>query len=164
MHGGREMRTVLPLMTPTDHVVDRTRDQEYKDKMRNGPRPLKFCVGDSVIVKQTKTNKLTPTYNPTPLKITEVRGSRITAQEINGSWAVTRDASYFRKIQVDVRADNADEDDASGESEGETENENASSDTLQKRKQQDVPNENTEEAQRPRRTTRMPSYLKDYDI
>ena len=35
MHGGREMRTVLPLMTPRDHVLERIRDQQYKDKMRN---------------------------------------------------------------------------------------------------------------------------------
>ena len=31
MHGGREMQTVLPLMTPNDHVLDRTRGQQYKD-------------------------------------------------------------------------------------------------------------------------------------
>ncbi|XP_028415680.1 uncharacterized protein K02A2.6-like [Dendronephthya gigantea] len=165
MHGGREMRTVLPLMTPIDQVVDRTRDQEYKGKMRNGLSPHKLRVGDTVIVKQTKANKLTTTFNPTPLRITEVQGSRITAQEINGSWTVTRDASYFRKIQTDALADNEDEDDASGESEGETENRNAGNDTLQgEQKQQETPNKNAEQAQRPRRTTRMPTYLKDYDI
>ena len=66
MHGRREMQTVLPLMTPNDHVLDRTRDQQYKDKMRNGLRPHTFQIGDSVIVKQTKANKLTPAFNPTP--------------------------------------------------------------------------------------------------
>ena len=59
-----------------------------------------------------------------------------------------RDASYFRKIKTDVIADN---EDASGESDGGTENENVDTGALTG-------------PQRPRRTTRMPSYLKDYDI
>ena len=59
MHGGREMRTVLPIMTPNDHFLDRTRDHQYKDKMRNGLRPHTFQIDESVIVKQTKANKLT---------------------------------------------------------------------------------------------------------
>ena len=46
MHGGREMRTVLPLITPTDHVVDRTQDLHYKAKMVNGQLPHTFCIGE----------------------------------------------------------------------------------------------------------------------
>ena len=45
MHGGREMRTVLPLITPTDHVVDCTQDLHYKAKMVNGQLPHTFCIG-----------------------------------------------------------------------------------------------------------------------
>ena len=124
LYGGREMRTVLPLMTQTDHVIDRIRDHRYKAKMRNGLRPHKLRVCDSVIVKQTKVSKRTPTFNPTPLSIIEFQGSRITAREINGTWTITRDASHFRKIASDTRADNEDDQDASDESDGETENEN----------------------------------------
>ncbi|CAB4025878.1 Hypothetical predicted protein [Paramuricea clavata] len=125
--------------------------------MRNGLRPHnKLLIGDSVIVKQTKVNKLTPTFNPTPLRITEVQGSRITAREINGTWTITRDASYFRKIASDTRADNKDDQDASDESDEETENENRGN-------QQETLDESTEKGQRPRRTTRRPSYLEDYD-
>ncbi len=156
LHGGREMRTVLPLMTPTDHVIDRIRDQRHKAKMRNGLRPHKLRVGDSVIVKQTKVNKLTPTFNPTPLRITEVQGSRITAREINGTWTITWDASYLRKIASDTRADNEGDQDASDESDGETENENRGN-------QQETPDGSTEKGQRPRRTTRRSSYLEDYE-
>ena len=77
-----------------------------------------------------------------------------------------RDASYFRKIKTDMIVDNEDDEDASGESDGATENENAVTGALQKEKEkeQETPDENIEEAQRPRRTTRIPSYLKDYDI
>ena len=131
-------------MTPNDHVLDHTRDQQYKDKMRNGLCPHTFQIGDSVIVKQTKANKLTPAFNPTPLRITEVQGSRITAHEINGSWTVMRDASYFRKIKTDMIADNEAR---------VTENENVDTGALQKEKEkekeQETPDENIEEAQRP---------------
>ena len=100
------------------------------------------------------------------MRITEVQGLRITAQEINGSWTVMRNASYFRKIKTDKIADNEDDEDASGKSGGATENENTDTGALQKEKEkeQEMPDENIEEAHRPRRTTRMPSYLKNYDI
>ena len=100
MHGGRETRTVLPLITPTDHVVDRTQDLHYKAKMVNGQLPHTFCIGDMVIVKQKKVNKLTPAFNPVRLKITQIKGSTVTAQAIDGLWSITRDASNFRKTFV----------------------------------------------------------------
>ena len=158
MHGGREMRTVLPLMTPNDHILDRTRDQQYKDKMRNGLRPHTFQIGDGVIVKQTKANKLTPAFNPTPLRITEVQGSRITAQEINGSWTVMRDASYFRKIKTNLIVDNEDDEDASGESDGATENENADTGALQKRKRKSK-RRRTKTSKKHRDHDEQPAYL-----
>ena len=65
MHGGREMRTMLPLMTSADPVIDRARDQQYKAKMTTKERkPHNLCAGDAVIVKQTKINKVMPTFNP----------------------------------------------------------------------------------------------------
>ena len=57
-----------------------------------------------------------------------------------------------------------DNEDVSCESDGATENENADTGALQKEKEQETSDENIEEAKRPRRTTRIPSYLKDYDI
>ena len=60
--------------------------------------------------------------------------------------------------------DNEDDEDASGERDRTTENENADTGAIQKEKEQETPDENIEEAQRPRRTNRIPSYLKDYDI
>ena len=68
-----------------------------------------------------------------------------------------------KKIETNTLADNKDDEDVSGESDRVTENGNTDTDALQKEKQQETP-DNIEKAQRPRRTTRMPSYLKDYDI
>ena len=115
-------------------------------------------------MRQTKASKLTPGFNPTPLRIPDVQDSRIAAQEINGTWTVTRNASHFRKIKTDMIADNEDDEVASGEIDGATENENADTGAEENEKEQQTPDENIEEAQRPRRTTRMPRYLKDYDI
>lgn len=165
MHGGREMRTVLPLIAPVNQVVDRSRDHHYKAKMINGLPTHTFRVGDTVIAKQKKVNKLTPTFNPTPLRIIEVQGSRVTAREIDGTRTVTRDVSYFRKIRYDVLADDEDDEDAASDStEGATENENEDTDTPHKAKQQLGGDEDFEKAQRPQRAIRVPSYQKDYDI
>ena len=97
MHGGREIRTVFPLIAPIDHVVDHTQDLDYKANMVNGQLPHTICIGDIVIVKQKKVNKLTPAFNPVPLRITQIEGSTVTAQAIDGLWSITRDASNFHQ-------------------------------------------------------------------
>ncbi len=74
MHGGREMQTMLT-----------TKEQ----------KPHNLCASDVVIVKQTKINKLTPTFNPTRLRIRVVNGSRITAREIDRTWTITHDAKHL---------------------------------------------------------------------
>ena len=59
--------------------------------------PHTFRVGDSVLVKQPKQNKLTPAYEPKPLTITAVKGSMITASR-PGRNPITRNRSFFKKI------------------------------------------------------------------
>ena len=61
-----------------------TQDLHYKAKMVNGQLPHTFCIGEIVTVKQKKVNKLTPTFNPVPLRITQIKGSTVTAQAIDG--------------------------------------------------------------------------------
>ena len=163
MHGGREMRTVLPLITPTAHVVDRTQDLHYKAKMVNGQLPHTFCIGDMVIVKQKKVNKLTPAFNPVPLKITQIKGSTVTAQAIDGLWSITRDPSSFHKIHYDIRVDNDnEEDDVPNGYESVESGAHESPDSPAMG--QSTP-QNSQPVQLPRRssrTIRKPDYLKDY--
>ena len=86
------MRTTLPMIPPVDTVIDRPRDCRYKAKMTSKKlRPHTLKVGDTVIVKQKKTNKLKPAFNPTPFRIIEVKGSTITTKEINGTATTTRE-------------------------------------------------------------------------
>ena len=131
MHGDQEIRTMLPLMA---------------------------CAGDVVIVKQTKINKLTPTFNPTRLRITAVNGSRITAREIDGTWTITRDASYFKKITDRIIQHEG----ATSESDQETTDGN---DTGQGEvHEQETQGNNHQHTRRTsQRKTRTPEYLKDYE-
>ena len=80
--------------------------------MVNRQLPHTFCIGDIVIVKQRKVNKLTPAFNPVPLRITQIKGSTVTAQAIDGLWSISRDVSKFHKIHYDIRVhDNGEEED-----------------------------------------------------
>ena len=62
MHGGREMRTLLPLVNQKDNTIDRTKDETYKDKMRDEYPSHTIKLGDKVVVTQKKPNKLTPAF------------------------------------------------------------------------------------------------------
>ena len=54
---------------------------KYKEGMIKHDKGQEHCMkeGDTVIATQQKRNKLTPSYNDKPLKITRVKGSMITA-------------------------------------------------------------------------------------
>ena len=99
MHGGREMRTRLPLMRLKDSIIDRDRDEKYRNNMRDDYTSHSLQCGDRVVVTQRKSNKLTPAFNPKPLTVTDVAGSMITASD--GGYTVTRNASQFRKVEND---------------------------------------------------------------
>ncbi len=53
-------------------------------------------IGDTVLVRQRKENKLTPKYNPQPYKVTARKGARVTVCR-NGHY-ITRNVVYFKKI------------------------------------------------------------------
>ncbi len=168
LYGGREMRTVFPLVNALDDVIDRSRDRHYKAKMLNGKLPHTFHVGDAVIVKQKKINKMTPAFNPLPLKITSIKGSMITACAIDSSWSITRDASYFRKIQCDVRTDD-EEDDENDDIDSGSVPENPSGSTPfvdnggpQINQPEPPPQQLPVPLRRSQRETRKPDYLKNY--
>eukprot|EP00112_Aurelia_sp_Birch-Aquarium-sp1_P007113 Seg1776.5 transcript_id=Seg1776.5/GoldUCD/mRNA.D3Y31 product="hypothetical protein" protein_id=Seg1776.5/GoldUCD/D3Y31 len=55
-----------------------------------------IVVGDTILVRQTKENKLSTRYNPKPYKVVTRRGSRITVLR-NGHF-ITRNISFFKKF------------------------------------------------------------------
>lgn len=107
MHGGRQMKMSLPVITKEGEVLDRQKDQRYKEKMiRENSGHHKFEVGDTVLIRQPKRNKLTPAFLPERLTVVEVKGSSLVVSD--GHKTVMRDASHFKKM-VDKEEDEDEE-------------------------------------------------------
>jgi hypothetical protein len=102
---GRKINTKLPDLTiksPTHNTI-RKKDKDRKLKMKTHfenkhcVKPSQFKVGDSVLVKQEKKDKLTTPFNPKPLNIKEKKGSMITARDGQNKM-ITRNSSLFKKV------------------------------------------------------------------
>ena len=103
---GHDPRTKMPDAESFTHPDDskvRKRDAEakgimkcYADK-RLHAEANPIAVGDTVLVTQPRLNKLSTPFNPTPLVVTERKGTMVTAQRGDGS-KVTRNVSMFRSI------------------------------------------------------------------
>lgn len=103
---GRELRTKIPMMAVPQkqhsklvQMTDaraKSRMKEYSDLRRNA-RKHDLKVGDKVLVKQNKTNKLSTFYNPQPYEVTSVKGTMVMAK--NHHHSVARNSSFFRRIE-----------------------------------------------------------------
>ena len=71
----------------------------YSDSRRNA-RVSTINIGDLVLVRQAKRNKLSSPYDPAPLTVIGVKGSMVTAKRKNQ--VITRNTSFFKKIGPDV--------------------------------------------------------------
>ncbi|XP_060776459.1 uncharacterized protein LOC132885941 [Neoarius graeffei] len=80
----------------------------YSDTRRHA-RPHPFQPGDMVLCSQPRHNKLTPTYNPKPYKVTTVKGTMVTAERSGHS--VTRNSSFFKKLSPTLHDTAAEEED-----------------------------------------------------
>ena len=111
MHGGRDMKVQFPIVAQSSTMVDRNQHEVYKENMVRNRRgvPHTLHIGDIVIVRQHKLNKLTPPFNPDPFRIVEINGSMVTAS--NGKSMITRDASHFRRVAYNHSDDDDDDDD-----------------------------------------------------
>jgi hypothetical protein len=86
-------------------------------------RPNTFKIGDTVLVKQERTNKLSSIFEPTPYKITATKGSMITAARTTDNRLITRNSSFFKPFSTQsekgqglpprTMAENLDDDDDS---------------------------------------------------
>ena len=57
-------------------------------------------VGDKVLIKQPKDNKISTPFKLKPLQITHKKGSMTTAQ--NGERTVTRNSSFLKKLSSNI--------------------------------------------------------------
>ena len=84
--------------------------KEYQDA-RSHAKPSPITVGDTVIVKQPKRNKLSTRFSSKPYIVIDRRGTRVVAQ--NEQHTVTRNVSHFKKIRKEHydKASDSDSDD-----------------------------------------------------
>ena len=54
-------------------------------------------VGNTVLVREPKKNKLTPYYNPNPMQVTAKKGPMLTVKQPGGT-RITRNSSHFKMI------------------------------------------------------------------
>lgn len=69
----------------------------YADRRRR-TQPSSLAVGDTVLVRQRKRNKLTPYYDPTPYTVITVKGAMITARRPGHQ--MVRNSSFFKKVTL----------------------------------------------------------------
>ncbi|GFR98004.1 transposon Ty3-G Gag-Pol polyprotein [Elysia marginata] len=77
--------------------TSKAKQKEFPDQTRK-TQPHSLTVGDTVLVRQKKTNKLTPPYIPKPYKVADVKGSMVTAKR--GTHRIVRNSSYFKQIPI----------------------------------------------------------------
>ena len=73
--------------------------KSYADATRKNCVSLK--VGDKVLVRQSYTNKFSTPFDPSPLTVTCVKGTMITAQKRDGS-CMTRNISHFKCLSPNL--------------------------------------------------------------
>jgi hypothetical protein len=69
----------------------------YADRRRR-TQPSSLTVGDTVLVRQRKRNKLTPYYDPTPYTVITVEGAMITVRRPGHQ--MVRNSSFFKKVTL----------------------------------------------------------------
>ena len=57
-----------------------------------------LSVGDTVLIRQQKRNKLTSFFGPKPCKVVAIKGSMISARR--GDRIVVRNSSFFKRVRL----------------------------------------------------------------
>ena len=107
----RNIQGKLPTITPTlivnrhseaqaNQGQQRDKAKQYADNRRHA-RPSNIKVGDQVLVKQQKHNKLSTNFSPQPYTVTAIKGSKVVAE--NKDHRITRNSSFFRKFHKEKR-------------------------------------------------------------
>ena len=104
---GREMHSKLPDLrreapVTSEEVCDRdwSRKLSQKDYVDAKSRAAESQVeiGDKVLLRNTKTNKLSPNYNPNPCEVLDRRGGEVTVRNSAGV-DIKRNVSFVKKYQ-----------------------------------------------------------------
>ena len=148
----REIRGKLPSLPRNSKVIDRNDEAKQNDEqqkkrgrvyadMRRKTRPSNINVGDTVLVKQKKTNKFSTNFAPTPYTVVRVKGSKIVTR--SGSHYITRNATFFKRL---MRKEEREEDES----------------IIDQTERTPLPPQQQEEMVEPRRSTRNQTHTQHY--
>ncbi|KAK3716284.1 hypothetical protein QZH41_004075 [Actinostola sp. cb2023] len=158
---GRKIRTRLPQLSDI-HVEQGVRDRDAEQKARNkeyadmkrGATYSDVNIGDRVLVKQEKENKLTTTLNPEPYRVISKTGNSMLVESPDGA-QYSRNSSHVKKFVSEATERAVEGNNGSDEgTEGTTSSKQPSG--AEEIKQPYTP--------RPPRTRRLPSRLDDYVV
>ena len=152
---GRQPKIKLPAL-PRPSNDDQLRKRDAKSKVQikayadkhNHARACSYKKGDAVLVKQPRSNKLTPAYDPVPYRITATNGSMITVSR--DDHVITRNSSFFKKIPERTEDNDRDVNDVELREE------------IHQPDAADDPPDEDASLSRPSRERRRPQYLNDY--
>ena len=88
-----------------NEAKSQTYHKEYADNRRNAKEST-ITVGDRVLVKQIRRNKLTSRFSHTPYIVISRKGSRVTAKNKHGHY-ITRNISHFKRFAGDTDFDDS---------------------------------------------------------
>ena len=74
-------------------------NKEYADKRRHAKKST-IEIGDTLLVKQIKQNKLTTRFNKTPYTVINRKVTKVTAE--NSKHCITRFVSHFKRVNASV--------------------------------------------------------------
>ena len=92
-----------------NEIIKQQYNKQYADNRRNA-NTSDIKVGDQILVRQSRQNKLTPRFNTTRYTVTERNKSRVTARNWNGH-TITRNVSHFKPISMQHEMDTDTDDD-----------------------------------------------------
>ena len=112
----RQICAILPTLPSEHKIVNRQQkakeNQELRKekgrnyaKQRRGPKESLIKVGDRVLIKQKKRNKLSTNFSTTPYVIKSAIGTRLTAE--HSGHKTTRNASFFKKFNGQIANDDS---------------------------------------------------------
>lgn len=163
---GRVLKDKLPgLMTKGCKILEEVHDRDADRKMREADyanqrrmaRTSEIKVGDTVIVKRVhKENKLSTTFSPEEHVVVDRKGSDVTVKSKESGKELHRNTKHLKKL-VTENKDEIPEQNGCPDEEGNS-----------TPKPGNVSIENSESREeissRPRRETKQPAYLEDYQI
>ena len=109
MFNGRRYKTRLPTKKMYQNVFIKEMkeaDNKSKQRMKRYADHKSYVkendtkVGDWVLVKQLKKNKLTPAYNPEPYEVIRRNGSQIIAKRYDK--VIKRHVNHFKKVNKNI--------------------------------------------------------------